>query len=113
MYEPVAEWSKALHYAVMYYVQVFISFCGVGSNKGISIYFILFKPLSHFAYGYSLILDCLLKIKFAFISVRKRLTMYHCTSMRTHVWYMCHVCRCARIIQIHIPMIAEVKVFQR
>ena len=25
----------------------------------------------------------------------------------------CHVCRCARIMQIHIPMIAEVKVLQR
>ena len=25
----------------------------------------------------------------------------------------CHVCRCARIMQIHIPMIAEVKMFQR
>ena len=27
--------------------------------------------------------------------------------------YMCHVCRCARIMQIHIQMIAEVKAFQR
>ena len=45
------------------------------------------------------------------------LTMYHRTSMRTHVCInmcaQCHVCRCARIMQIHIPMIAEVKMFQR
>ena len=42
-------------------------------------------------------------------------TMYHCTSMLTQVCIcaQCHVCRCARTMQIRIPMIAEVKVFQR
>ena len=38
-------------------------------------------------------------------------------SMRTHTFIctcpQCHVCRCARIMQIHIPMIAEVKMLQR
>ena len=56
-------------------------------------------------------------LRFNPFSVRPRLTMYHRTSMRMHACIdmcaQCHVCRCARIMQIHIPMIAEVKMFQR
>ena len=123
IYEPVAEWSKALRST--YYVQQSISFCSVGSNQGCRpIHFYTVKPLSHFANGYSLYRlsfetkICIhMYLCFNPFSVQPRLTMYHRTVMHTHVciymWAQCHVCRCARIMQIHIPMIAEVKMFQR
>ena len=44
MYEPVAEWSKALRSTD--YVQYSISFCGVGSNQGWPIFFLYF--LNHY-----------------------------------------------------------------
>ena len=40
IYEPVAEWSKALRST--YYVPLSISFCGSGSNQGWPIYFYTF-----------------------------------------------------------------------
>ena len=53
IYEPVAEWSKALRST--YYVPLSISFCVAWVRIKVDKYiFILFKPLSHFAYGYSL-----------------------------------------------------------
>ena len=88
-------------------------------------YFYKFKTTIALCIWIFIKIYCRLKLKYAIIYVflfnqfsdRPYFTMYHCTSMRTHVGIctcaQCHVCRCVRIMQIHIPMIAEVKVFQR
>ena len=95
----------------------------MGSNQGRPIDVLRFKPLSRFSYSYSLILYCPLKLKYTcMFSVSTNSLFGHVLrfSAHAHVYDcictcpQCHVCRCARIMQIHIiPMIAEVKVLQR
>ena len=78
--------------------------------------FLGFKPPSRFSYRYSLILYCPLKLTYTcMFSVSTNSLFGHVFTIqcaRTYR-YICHVCRFARIMQIHIPMIAEVKVLQR
>ena len=92
-------------------------FCGVGSNQGRSIYFYTFKTTITLCIwvfiNIRLSFENYICMHFCFnpFSVRTRLTMHQLYFNAYACMYMCHVCRCARIMQIHIPMIAEVKCF--